>query len=97
MQFRDAILNLAPDLETKATKLYIAFKKNKRNIVDILIQNKCLKIWLNASKGQLDDSKFLAKDVSQTGHWGNGDYEISVLDTENLEYILSLVKQLLKE
>ena len=97
VQFRDAILNLAPDLETKATKLYIAFKKNKRNIVDILIQNKCLKIWLNASKGQLDDSKFLAKDVSQTGHWGNGDYEISVLDTENLEYILSLVKQLLKE
>jgi predicted transport protein len=33
------------------------------------------------------------KDVSETGHWGNGDYETIVSNTENLEYIMSLVKQ----
>jgi site-specific DNA-methyltransferase (adenine-specific) len=33
------------------------------------------------------------KDVSETGHWGNGHYEVIINDTENLEYIMSLVKQ----
>ena len=41
----------------------------------------------------MDDPKGLMKDVSETGHWGNGDYETIVSNTENLEYIMSLVKQ----
>jgi predicted transport protein len=94
-QFKNAILAMSPDLEINPKKLYIAFKKDKRNIVYINIQNKGLKIWLNAVKGTLDDAKKLAKDVSNTGHWGNGDYELQASDTENLEYIMSLVKQLL--
>ena len=32
-------------------------------------------------------------DVSNIRHWGNGDYELQVSDTSNLEYIMSLVKQ----
>lgn len=35
--------------------------------------------------GELDDSKGLARDVSSIGHWGNGDYEIIVADTKNLD------------
>ncbi|MEK5794959.1 hypothetical protein VXE63_23200, partial [Acinetobacter nosocomialis] len=34
--------------------------------------------------------------VTNIGHWGNGDCEVIVSDTENLEYILSLIKQKLK-
>lgn len=95
-QFRDSILNLASDLETNPKKLYIAFKKQKRNIVYIEIQKKVLRITLNVKIGQLDDSKNLCRDVSNIGHWGVGDYQIDVSDTENLEYILSLIKQLVK-
>lgn len=43
--------------------------------------------------GELDDAKKLMRDVSSIGHWGNGDYEIVVADTKNLEYIMSLVEQ----
>jgi predicted transport protein len=43
--------------------------------------------------GDLDDPKKLANDVSRKGHWGNGDYELTVNDTKNLEYIMSLIKQ----
>ena len=50
-------------------------------------------LWLNMKKGTLDDSKKLTRDASAKGHYGNGDYELSVTDTSNLEYIMSLIKQ----
>ncbi len=90
--FKTAILNLSPNIEVSATKLYIAFKKGK-NITDIQLQKKGFKLWINLSKGELDDPKNLASDVSGVGHWGNGDYELKVSDTTHLEYIMSLIKQ----
>lgn len=90
--FKNAILNLTDDIDIIPKKLYIAFKKNK-NIADIVTLKKGIKIFINLKKGVLDDPKNLMKDVSETGHWGNGDYEVTVKDTENLEYIMSLVKQ----
>lgn len=90
-QFRNAILNLG-DITIKPKKLYLAFVSNS-NVVDVSVQRNKIKIWINLKKGQLDDSKNLARDVSSTGHWGNGDYELIVNSDENLEYILSLVRQ----
>lgn len=90
--YKNAILNLTDDIEIDPKKLYIAFKKNK-NIADIVILKKGIKIFINLKKGNLDDPKGLMKDVSETGHWGNGDYETIVSNTENLEYIMSLIKQ----
>lgn len=86
-----AILDLE-SIEIKPKKKYIAFVCGK-NIVDIHPQQKALKMWLNMSIGELDDPKQLTRDVSTTGHWGNGDYEIRISSDENLEYILSLIKQ----
>ena len=37
--------------------------------------------------------KKISRDVSSVGHWGNGDYEVVVDDTQNLEYVMSLIKQ----
>ena len=91
-KFKDSILNLASDLEVKPLKYYIAFKRHS-NLVDIEIQKKSLKIFLNARWGTLDDSKQIARDVSAIGHSGNGDYQIQVDSDADLEYIMSLVKQ----
>jgi predicted transport protein len=90
--YKEAILNLADDIEVEPKKVYIAFKKNK-NIADISILNKGIKIFVNLPKGALDDPKELMRDVSKTGHFGNGDYEMLVKDDKNLEYLMSLVKQ----
>lgn len=92
--FKAAILNLSDDIEITARKEYIAFKKDK-NIVDIHIQKKALKMWINLKKDSLDDPKNITRDVSSTGHWGNGDYELIIINTNNLEYIMSLAKQAL--
>lgn len=92
--FKTAILNLNPDIEIQAKKDYIAFKKGT-NIIDITLLKRYLKMWINLKKGSLDDPKNLMRDVSEIGHWGNGDYEIIVENDFDLEYIMSLVKQAL--
>ena len=93
-RFKSAILNLADGIEVKPQKFYIAFKKDK-NIVDLQIQKNSIKIFINKKKGTLDDPKKLMRDVYEIGHWGNGDYQVQVSNDENLEYIMSLIKQAL--
>lgn len=90
--YKNAIINLFDDVEIVPKKLYIAFKKDK-NISDIVLLKKGIKIFINLKKGQLDDPKGVTKDVSTTGHWGNGDYELIVTNTDHLEYVMSLIKQ----
>ncbi len=94
--FKDSILNLSPDIEIKPQKLYIAFKHKDNNISDIEIQKGGLKIFINVKSGQLDDPKNLARDVNGIGHWGNGDYELKATDDKNMEYIMSLIKQAIR-
>lgn len=95
-KFKAAILNVADGITLKPTKRYIGFIA-KKNVTDIHIQKKTLKIWINLNKGELDDPKAVARDVSNIGHWGNGDYELQVNDDDNLEYIISLIKQSYKK
>jgi len=94
-KFKKAILNITDGIEIKPQKFYVAFKKGK-NLTDIAILKKSLKLFINLKVGQLDDPRKLALDVSNIGHWGNGDYQIQVEDDKNLEYIMSLVKQVIQ-
>lgn len=92
--YKDAILNLSDNIEIVPRKQQIGFRHNGI-ICDIHIQKKGLKMWINLKKGNLDDPKKITRDVSETGHWGNGDYELIITNTDYLEYIMSLVKQAL--
>lgn len=92
---RNVILSL-DDLEVKPRKKHIGFVAGT-NVVDVSIQKNALKMWLNLRQGELDDPRELARDVSSIGHWGNGDYEIVLRNEENLDYVMSLVKQSLKK
>lgn len=94
-KMKNAILNF-DNIEIKPKKKYIAFVSG-RNVVDINPQRKALKIWINMTIGELDDPKEITRDVSSTGHWGNGDYELQINSDENFEYILSLIKQSIKK
>jgi len=74
----------------------IGFRKDNKVFTDICILKNSLKIWINLKKGNLDDPKKIAKDVSEKGHWGNGEYQIQVETDKDLEYIMSLIKQAIK-
>lgn len=93
-KFKSSILNLTDGIEIQPQKYYIAFKKGS-NISDIEIQKKSLKVFINAKIGSLDDPKGLVKDVSNIGHRGNGDYQVQIENDKDLEYIMSLIKQVL--
>ena len=90
-RLKAAILNF-DEIEVKPKKRYLAFVSGS-NVLDILVQKKAIKVWINLKKDELDDPKRLTRDVSEIGHWGNGDYELQFSTDEDLEYILSLIKQ----
>ena len=90
-QLKERILQLG-DVKVKVTKSYIAFIA-ATNFTDVEVQKKSLKVHLNMKKGELDDRVGLARDVSTIGHWGNGDYEITVDTDTDLDYVMYLIKQ----
>ena len=94
-QIHEYISNL-DNVEIKVTKLYIAFTVNGSNFTDIVMLKKGLKLFFNMKQGTLDDPYKLTRDVSNTGHWGNGDYELNISNADKLDYVLSLIKQAYK-
>jgi predicted transport protein len=70
-KIKEFILSLDDTIEIKAKKLEIGFVYNKKIIIDIHLQKKALKIWLNTKIGGLDDPKNIARDVSNRalGQW----------------------------
>jgi predicted transport protein len=44
-------------------------------------------------KGTLSDHKNMARDASNVGHWGNGDYEIKITKPTDIGYLLFLIRQ----
>ncbi len=93
-KFKTAILNLQSGIEIEPKKVYIAFKKTK-NILYIVVQNKSLKILILAGNGELNDTKKIGQDATKE-RWGNGSYKILVKDDSNLEYIMSLIRQVIE-
>ena len=90
-ELKSEILRL-DGVEVKYNKHYISFIKD-RNIVDVKVQQKSVKVWVNMNKGELSDPKAITKDVSNIGHLGNGDYEISVASKELISDVMHLVQQ----
>ena len=89
--FKNAVLNIG-NMEITPFQSYIAFK-SRTNVIDVEIQRNALKFWINMKKNSLDDPKHIMRDVSNIGRFGNGDYELKITNDENIEYLMSLVKQ----
>ncbi|WP_187940315.1 DUF262 and DUF1524 domain-containing protein [Helicobacter pylori] len=78
-------------------KAYIAYKF-KTNFVDIVVQTKDLKLYLNMPFNELQDEINLAKDrTNKKNHNGNGDIEVKLETKENIPYCLGLIKQSLEK
>ena len=91
-ELKEKVLGLGDSIEVRPRKKYVGFVAGT-NFVDVHPQKLQLKLWLNLPKGELDDPKSIARDVSDVGHWGNGDYEVLVKSTDDLHYLMNLIKQ----
>jgi predicted transport protein len=54
-------------------------------------------LWINLKKGELDDPKEITRDISEIGHYGNGDYELRVYPDTDLDYVMFLINQSYKK
>ncbi|WP_187894819.1 DUF262 and DUF1524 domain-containing protein [Helicobacter pylori] len=75
---------------------YISYMFDK-NFVDIVVQTKDLKLYLNMPFNELQDEKNLARDMTNKGHLGNGDIEVKLETKEDIPYCLGLIKQVLEK
>ncbi len=80
----------------KFNQEYISYMFDK-NFVDIVVQDKGLKLYLNMKFNELQDEKNLARDMTNKGHLGNGDIEVKLETKENIPYCLGLIKQALEK
>jgi predicted transport protein len=89
---KEQILKFGDDVKIVPWKFYIAFKRNT-NFLDVVVQKSKLLVYLNLKWGEMDEPKGLARDVSDTGVYGNGDYEFSIKNPNEIEYVVSLAKK----
>ncbi len=79
-------------IEEKPRKDYIAYRTSK-NFVELKIQSKDIKIWIDMKKENINDPKEIIRDVSSVGHHGTGSSEIAFKSLDELDYVVSLIKQ----
>jgi uncharacterized protein with ParB-like and HNH nuclease domain/predicted transport protein len=91
-KIRKRILNLSSAVREEVKKHYIAYKA-ATNFVDIEPQKNRLKLTLNMSFDEVDDPQGVCRDVSNVGHYGNGDVEFGITTIDQVEYAMSLIRQ----
>ncbi|WP_411167761.1 hypothetical protein ACH36K_11460 [Clostridium sp. MB05] len=91
--FKDYIMSLDSSIIIKSRGGFIGFDLHNKNLVGILINKTSAKVWINSKWGGLNDYKNIFRDVSKIGHWGNGDYEITINDKKELEYICFIIRE----
>ncbi|MFB1293361.1 DUF262 domain-containing protein [Helicobacter pylori] len=93
---RKEIKALDERITEKFNQDYISYVFDK-NFVDIVVQTKDLKLYLNMPFNELQDEKNLARDMTNKGHLGNGDIEVKLETKKSIPYCLGLIKQALEK
>jgi len=79
-------------------KLYCAYKKIK-NIICIEIRQKSILIYLRLNPNDFpnEQNMEILRDVSNIGHWGTGDSELTVKSAKDFESIRHLIDRCYNE
>ncbi|MGL2658327.1 GmrSD restriction endonuclease domain-containing protein [Helicobacter pylori] len=97
---REKIKAFDERITEKFNQKYIAYKFCKINFVDIVVQEKGLKLYLKMELNELQDeikAKLKIRDVSNIGCPCFGDMEVKLETKENIPYCLGLIKQALEK
>lgn len=86
------IRNLSPDVKREFKKLYVAYKLDT-NFVDIVFQKQRLRISLNMKFSEVIDPNGICRDITGLGRWGNGDVELYMEHTSDIDQIMEVVGQ----
>lgn len=86
------IMNLAPSVKREFKKLYVAYKLDT-NFADVVFQKQRLRISVNMKFSEVVDTKGICRDITGLGRWGNGDVELYMEHTSDIEQIMEIVEQ----
>ena len=64
---------------------YIAYEQDKRSFCSVHINQSGLRVWLKLKYSRLVNAPNFARDVSNVGHWGNGDLELGISNIAQLK------------
>ena len=78
------VLSLGDDVQRKELKLYVAFKRLK-NFATVVPQKNRLLLYLPLDAAKVVPMPPNGQDVSQKGHWGTGDLELSLSSQADLD------------
>ncbi len=90
------ICNLSSDVKREFKKQYIAYKLDT-NFVDIIVQKQRLRISLNMKFSDIYDPKRLCNDITDLHRWGNGDVEVFLEHTSEIDDVMELIEQSYKK
>lgn len=81
---QEFMMGLDPSMEEAPKKLYVAYRTTQ-NIVCMEVQKQKLLVFLKLDPKKVPGPKGLARDVSDVGHFGTGDLEVTIRTMADLE------------
>lgn len=86
------IMNLSSAVHREYTTHYIAYKYDT-NFVDVKVQKKQIKLYLNMKFAKVHDPKGLCRDITNIGAHGNGDVMVFLRNADEIDDIMKLILQ----
>jgi len=80
----DFIIGLDPSIEVAPKKFYIAYKTSQ-NIVCMEVKQQRVLLYLKLDPKSVRGPKGISRDVSEVGHYGTGDLEVSIKGPGDLD------------
>lgn len=92
-QIKDILISINPDIDIIAKTIYISFKVNWKNFVEIEINSSGLILWLNWNFDAIPNKYWLVRDCRWKGHhwvWNN---QIKIKSIENIWKITDILRE----
>ena len=86
------IQNLSTRVKREFKKLYVAYKLDT-NFVDIVFQKERLRISVNMKYTDVVDPKGICRDITGLGRWGNGNVELYMEHTSDVDQVIDIIEQ----
>jgi predicted transport protein len=89
---RVKILALSASITEKYGKLYIGYSSPNK-FCEICVLKSRLKVWVALSIDEFSDPHSLCRDVRNIGHWGTGDSELTLQNSNDVDAVFEIVRQ----
>jgi predicted transport protein len=84
VSINDFITSLDPAIEVSPKKFYVAYKTSQ-NIVCMEVKQQRVLLYLKLDPKVARGPKVISRDVTDVGHYGTGDLEVSLKDVRDLD------------